>query len=645
MAAGRQGPFDAFDAAVAAEYITVSNSGAYSSSTLCGANTRRYHGLLAAPLDDPKGVFVLLASLEEILDVGGARYYLSTNEYPGAIFPEGYKHLKSFDMTPLPTLVFEAQGVQLTKRICLAPNESTAVVAYEFEGSRSDVTLEVRPLCAFRERHNLTEANVAAELSPAVQGDWVVFRPYGALPALRMKFDGSFRAAPDWYRRFEYRSDRERGYVGNDDLSSPGVFRGRLDPGRTVYFVATIEANTPAPHAVVEAAEAMAAEWAKPAKRYPDLAKCLSCGMRDFVVHRGNGVGILRGLPWYGEWARNAFLALPGLLALDRFAEAQGVLSTWAKRARGGLLPGFVDDHGILGEPDVEGSLWLFEAVEQFLAYTKNHEWVKANVWDFMNDCMEAISHGLNPAAQVGDDGLLYSMGAGRAIAPREGQAAFTEVQALYFNALKVMEFISGHFRDDASSRRWHEAAKAAQKAFNKYLWDARNHVPIDSYSQGNVDVTTRPMCLWSVALSHPVLIRRRWELVVQEIESALLTPRGMLAVPQDFPGARKFFPGESYEAARAGGGIWPEFLGAFLVAYAKAFGKSALGNEKIEDYIKRLCDSLASGLLHHVSEFFDSVEPFTPRGAPANAAASGQLIWALTTKVNPRHYGGEEGA
>jgi predicted glycogen debranching enzyme len=365
--------------------------------------------------------------------------------------------------------------------------------------------------------------------------------------------------------------------------------------------------------------------------------------MKNFVIHRGNSIGLLRGLPWHGEWSRHAMMALPGLLALERFTEAQGVLSTWAARAKNGLLPRYIDDHGLEGEGDVEGTLWFSQAVDTYLAYTKNHEWVKANVLGFMNESLGAIAGGKSAAARVGDDGMIYTSGQARALSPRDGYSAFTEIQALYFNALRVMESISTHWRDDESARKWQLAAKAVQKAFNKNLWDTYNHVPVDSFAEGNVDRTPRPMCLWAVALSHPVLIRRRWELLVQEIESALLTPRGLLAVPQDFPGSRKFFPGDSYEVARSAGGIWPEFLGAFLVAYAKAFGKSALKNEKIEDYLKRMCDSLSGGMLHHVAEFFDSVEPFTPRGAPANAAAAGQLVWALTAKVDPRSYGGEE--
>jgi predicted glycogen debranching enzyme len=639
MGVAKQGPFSAFDQAVSSEYVAVSNSGAYSSSTICGANTRRYHALLAAPLREPPGVFVVLNTLEEVLDVAGARVFLSTNEFPGAIFPEGYKHLASFEMAPLPTFIFDFQGVRLRKTVCLAPDERTVVVAYELLSKRAGVTLEIRPFCSFRERHSLTEANVAAGLSASRQGDWVVFQPYKSLPALRMMCPCEFRPAPDWYRHFQYRRDRERGHSGQEDLVSPGVFKTHPEPGKPVHFMATLETNTGAAPALIDAAEATAIEWAKPARRFPELARGLAVGLRDFLVHRcSNELTVLRGLPWHAEWARHALMAIPGYLAIGRFVEAEGVLATWAARAKNGFLPRFVDDRCASGESDTEATLWFFEAVAHLLAHTKNYDWVRAKLLPFMNVAVDAVAAGRGPA-KIAADGLVYSPGAGRTLAPRDGDAAFVEIQALYFNALKVMEELASHFRDDDARVRFQMAAKAVQRAHNKLMWDAYNHVPVDAYSAAGVDRTPRPMALLAVALSHPVLVRRRWEILVEQIESALLTPRGLLAVPPDVSGSRKFFPGDSYEQARRNGGIWPQFLGAFLVAHKKTFGKSPLHGEKFAEYFKPLADVVSNGLVNHVPEFFDSADPFTPRGVPADAASAGQLVWALTAKIDPRHY------
>jgi len=642
MSLKRSDDFKNFDAASSTEFVTVSNSGAYSSSTICGANTRRYHALLAAPLDDPAGIFIYLSSVEEILSIGGARFYLSTSEYPGAIFPQGFKHIKAFEMDPLPTFVFEVEGVTIRKRIGMAPDEATVVVSYELCTDRQGVTVEIRPLAAYRQRHYLTHANPDANLEARREKDWVLFQPYKGLPVLKMKFPGEFVSTPAWYKQIVYRRDRERGHEAIEDLHSPGLFRGPLMANTTSYFVATVEKNIGAGQALMAAAEARAHEWSAGTRRLPHLTKKLAVGMRDFVVKRGASMGVLRGLPWHTEWARHAMMALPGLTAMGKVVEAQEILQTWASRATDGMLPLYIDETSRPYGADAEGSLWLFEAAANYLDWTKNYEWVRQTLGPFMHVCLERIMTRQSPSAQLGDNGLVYTPSSSRILAPKsEGLYALVEIQALYFNALKVAEEVAQHFRDGELARHYNLAAKDIHRAYNKLMWDSVHHVPIDSLGE-KADLTTRPMCLLSVALSHPILVRRRWELLLDQVETALLTPRGLLAVPVDYPGSKKFFPGDSFEDARIHGGVWPEFLGAFLAAHTKTFGRTDERTAAVNEYLHPLEKMIPLGMLYHLPEFFDSAEPFTPRGAPANAAASGQLIWAFHTKVQPRHYGGE---
>ncbi|RPJ54168.1 MAG: hypothetical protein EHM24_32070, partial [Acidobacteria bacterium] len=53
MALVRMDAFANYEAAAAVEFYAGSGAGAYSSSSVSGANTRRYHALLAAPLERP----------------------------------------------------------------------------------------------------------------------------------------------------------------------------------------------------------------------------------------------------------------------------------------------------------------------------------------------------------------------------------------------------------------------------------------------------------------------------------------------------------------------------------------------------------------------------------------------------------------
>jgi len=623
-----------FDAAAAAEFILSDGAGAWAASTVCGANTRRYHALLCARLDDPPGAFVFLSTLEEALQIGGARFFLSTAEYPGTVYPDGFRHLESFRKNRDAEFVYEVAGVRLRKRVYM-PRAATVEVEYELFTDRHDVTLDLRPLCAFRGRHDLTRANPDAMAIADVADSRVTLRPYRAMPALEMHFPGEFVHDPQWYRNVRYRRDRERGHGFEEDLMSPGVFSAALEKGRPVRFAARVEGARGARAGRVFPSDPAVAESASP------LARALGEGLGDFAVASAGGAGILRGLPWHNEWARNAMLALPGYMATGEVEFAERVLSTWARRAGGGLLPRFIDDRGEPGPPDVEATLWFYEAVEIYLTYTKNYEWIRANVLDFMRSALGAVLSGEIAAACPSDDGLLYTSGRARTFAPADGAAvAFTEIQALYFNSLKVMEAIAAHFRDDKSVKRYHTAAKAAQRGFNQVMWDARHHMPIDSHSAGGDDKTPRPMCLHAVALSHPVLIKHRWEILLDMVEGALLTPLGLRGAPAD-SSTKVHFPGDSFEDARQYGGVWPQFLGAYLVAHTKAFGRCEKWAGYIEGYLSPLEGELDRGMIGHLPEFFDAAEPFTARGAPADAAAEGQLVYAFTAKVDPAHYGG----
>lgn len=634
--------FASFDGAVSVEYIATNGAGGWASSTICGANTRRYHALLGVPLANPPGSYVFLSGLEETLEVGGARFFLSSAEYPGTVYPAGYRHVHGFTRNDAVEFVYEVEGIRLQKRVVLPAGENAVVVTYELFSRRSDVELEVRPLCAFRDRHELAHANHDAMVVASHQRRWVVLRPYQILPPLAMHMPGEFVHAPTWYRNVRYRRDRERGHTFEEDLMSPGIFSTRLSTGKPVHFVAAVGEKRRDASQLVRAANRQGWKWDRAFEPTDVVARRLAVALGDFLTGAG-GAGILRGLPWHNQWARNALLALPGYLALGKTQTAEAVLSAWVARAAQGLLPRYIDDDGAPGPADLEATLWLYETVETYLSYSGNYESLRANLLDFMKAALLSIMSGSRAEGAPGDDGLLYSPGGDRTFVPVEGgNYAANEIQALYFNALKIMERICGHFRDDECAARFHEAAKGVQRGFNKLMWDANSHIPLDLYSSGLRDVTPRPMCLLSVSLSHPLLVRRRWELLLDMVEGALLTPLGLRMAPVD-AGTKTHFPGDSFEEARRFGGIWPQFLGAYLVAHIKTFGRTRQWTAHVEKSLKPLAAEIDRGLVNHLPEFFDSAEPFTQRGAPGDAAAAGQIVWAMSAKVEPRHYGGED--
>src|SRR5213596_4343954 len=154
--------------ALSHEWLETNGIGGFSSSTITGLNTRRYHGLLTAATKPPVGRLVLLSKLEATLIIDGRRYELSANQYPGAVHPQGFNYQTGFSLDPFPVFTYEVEGVRLEKSVFMVQGENTTVVQYEITMSdklqfveHQSIQLEIRPLIAFRDYHSTTHENSA----------------------------------------------------------------------------------------------------------------------------------------------------------------------------------------------------------------------------------------------------------------------------------------------------------------------------------------------------------------------------------------------------------------------------------------------------------------------------------------------------
>jgi len=117
-----------FESAVSREWIETNGIGGYASSSVSGANTRRYHGLLVAATRPPLGRVVLLAKFEETISIDGEIFEMSCNQYPGTVHPEGYTYLIAFKLEPFPVWTFNIAGMEIEKKLFMAHGENTTVV-------------------------------------------------------------------------------------------------------------------------------------------------------------------------------------------------------------------------------------------------------------------------------------------------------------------------------------------------------------------------------------------------------------------------------------------------------------------------------------------------------------------------------------
>src|SRR5206468_399259 len=169
----------------------------------------------------------------ETIELDGRRIELDTNRYPSAVSPRGYENLSSFSLDPMPTFVYDVEGVRLRKTITAIHGENTTVLLFEVLEAPAAIALELRPLLACRDYHALSQANGAIRVADASFKAGVFrARPYDRATELFVQVNGaSFTAAPDWYFRFEYAREAERGLDAHEDLFCHGVFRRELAKG------------------------------------------------------------------------------------------------------------------------------------------------------------------------------------------------------------------------------------------------------------------------------------------------------------------------------------------------------------------------------------------------------------------------------
>ncbi len=101
MIAFRKNQLQDYDFASNLEWLETNGLGGYSSASVAGANTRRYHGVLVAATHPPVGRVVVLSKLEETIVTKDARIELSSNQYPGAI-SAGVQGVEKFSARPVP---------------------------------------------------------------------------------------------------------------------------------------------------------------------------------------------------------------------------------------------------------------------------------------------------------------------------------------------------------------------------------------------------------------------------------------------------------------------------------------------------------------------------------------------------------------
>jgi predicted glycogen debranching enzyme len=643
------------DAALRREWLETNGLGGFASSTITGLNTRRYHGLLVAATKPPVGREVLLSKLEETLLIDGQAFDLSSNRYPGVVHPQGFRYLTNFRLDPFPIFTYEVEGIVIEKTVFMVYGESTTVVQYELKGTNrsqppKSLRLEIRPLIAFRDYHSTTHKNSGLNAAVEQGPELAAVAPYPGLPTLYFAHNAmELQKTCDWYRNFEYDVERERGLDFAEDLFNHFILRFDLLSNGQASIVASIEHRDVARVSQYRQAEIKRRRTAAQTSPLKDeFAQALSAASDQYIVARGDKKTIIAGYHWFSDWGRDTMISLPGLtLPTGKHDLARSILSTFARHVDQGMLPNRFPDAGETPEYNtVDATLWFFEAARAYLAYTGDEEFVRTELYPVFTDIISWHTRGTRYGIKVDSSGLLASGEPGVqltwmdakvgdwVVTPRRGKPV--EIQALWYNALCIMEELAPKFGDDAGQKRYRNMAAMANWAFNRLFWNEKDNCLYDVVNDGPPDASIRPNQIFAVSLPYTMLSPDRARRVVEKVREHLLTPYGLRSLAPSDPQYRGRYMGGPVErdGAYHQGTVWPWLIGPFITAYVKVNGASDVARRQAAEWLLPLQGHLSDAGLGHISEIFDGDLPQRPGGCAAQAWSVGEVLRAYVQDV-----------
>lgn len=620
------------------EYLRTNTLGGYSSTSVTGCNTRKYHGLLVIPvpeLDDDN--HVLLSSLDETVIQHGAEFNLGIHKYSGDTFaPRGHKYIREFNCETISCNTYRVGGVILTRESFLMLNDFRVLVRYTLVDAHSQTTLKLRPQLAFRNVNELTHRNSQVNYAYEEVANGISTCLYEGYPNLYMQLSKSceYHSCPDWNLNVEYPREQVRGYAYKEDLFMPGYFEVEIKKGESIIFSAGITEAKPAGLKALFTRELGLRE------KRDSFFNCLKISAKSCYIERKGKEYIIAGYPWFKVRARDEFIALPGsTLVIDDVPSFEKIMGTAVEALRNYMNDEVLDD--IIQEidcPDVP--LWATWTIQQYAKYVSREEALK-RYGSLLQEILDYVISGKAPNLELRPNGLVYTQGDdkpvswmnatdfGGPITPRTGY--LVEFNALWYNALRfAVELLSlDAAANGAAIERYTSIADLYAANFKKIFTSPAGYL-YDFVTEGYSDLNVRPNQLWAISLPYTPLEKSERKAALDMVTKELLTQKGIRSLTPQAGLYRPYYVGNVSERNYAyhNGACWPWLLGAYTDAYLSVFTRSGV------TFIKRRLLSYEEEMNRHcigtLSEVYDGNPPYRGHGAQSLAINQAEVLRAL---------------
>ena len=658
-----------FKEGIKREWAVTNGIGGYAGSSMIGAHSRTHQGYLIASLHAPIERYLVFSKINETATVGTSTVSFETSQHRASgktVYTEGQKFLTSFIYDGSVHYTYETDNFSFEKHITLKRNANVCAVSYELTAGDSDCTFTLTPLFNYRE-HSESSTPDTLRFETFTED-----RTFYLVPEKNKDIAIRFQTSEGTFSERKTVYDVDMQLQIEVDLETDGldchycpVDLSIAVPANTTKKVSILcsigDVNErPAPVSGTEAFSILEenarchAELFEKAGYHDSFANQLVLASDQFLTYRESTkmMTVLAGLPWFTDWGRDTMIAFTGLtLCTKRFKEAEEILLTFARYIRHGIVPNmFPDDNMPPLYNTVDASLWYFYAVYQYLHYNPAAEaeaFVKEQIFPHLKEIISAYEKGTDFSIYMEDDGLIHA-GSGLdqitwmdvrigdwVATPRHGKPV--EINALWYNALRIMESLCEKFDEDASAYR--TRAEQVKESFNAKFWDSANQCLFDVVDGDEPDDHIRPNQVYAVSLPFSLLPEEQEKAVVALVEKELFVGCGLRSLAPDHPDYHGIYCGAlaKRDAAYHQGTAWGLLLGGFFSAYMKVnhHSSSAAANavRMLEPVRKHLTDS---GCIGSISEIFDGDAPHNPRGCYAQAWSVGEVLRCYCEDILP---------
>lgn len=602
------------------EYIVTNGIGGFSSSSVSGANTRKYHSILNASLNPPVQRQILLSKVLTHIEEGNQHYILESTIAKDSTSDQT-KLLTNYAYYPLPTFDYTLQYAQIQKTISMKYGENTAAVQYKITTQNNPIKIRCELLVNNRDHHDLSEKDSFSYRQSVINN---TLKLDSESITWFIKGFGTYQTIDQWANPEYYPIENRRGQEDVDTNYIPGAFVVEIPAFSqiTLGIVASTE----------EINENIEEIISREIRRRHSLShedqlieKKLQIACDNFIVERKSthSKTVIAGYPWFTDWGRDTMIALPGLtLATERYDDAKDIIKTFIKYEKDGLIPNMFPDNNI--EPmynTIDGTLWLFIAVYQYYIETQDNDFIK-EIFPTLERIIDKHIHGTHYNIHVDSDGLLDGGDAstqltwmdvkidGHVVTPRHGKAV--EINALWYNALNIMAYLSDTL-NIKNTIAYLDYAEKCFESFNTYFWNDDKECLFDLIQDGQPVDRVRPNQIFAVSLPFGILDEEKEKSVVKIVEDELLTPNGLRSLSRDHKDYTSTYDGDVYKRDYAyhQGTVWGWLIGPYLQAHYNVYNDKNYIEEKLNLYLEHLDDTGLGG----ISEVFYGDAPHKARG------------------------------